>query len=351
MPDTEDEEFEFLKWHPLLAGLLSFDLNLRMEEFGRTLVNEWGTVIYPAYLYNAIQQEGLVNLHWPDMDKILEFHGEDRIFFGGKPKDLQDSLSKIKLAAGMSPQAVVAEKKGKKLDWQQYKSSKGPRGLRESTVIADIFRERYCRNGSIDLTFANVEKVLNGLSNKAEGKTLSSRRFLKRRWNASHKLSPLQLLTALRERLIDEEPKLIFDYFGMHWRGMGPLEALQYEVEAKLKQYLQSDYRIEHEYELAGIIPLMFKVAIGSNNAAQQLGIGNVDGVRSTSGILLRAGKAMQEYLGKHGDTGCEELRTLCRNQIGLTSEEPVPRAEVLHWVKLDEVLDPWALAFPRLMT
>ena len=50
----EEDEYEFLKWHPLLAGLMAFNINLRAQELGRTLVNVWGTVMYPAYLYNAV---------------------------------------------------------------------------------------------------------------------------------------------------------------------------------------------------------------------------------------------------------------------------------------------------------
>ena len=347
--DPEDE-FEFLKWHPLLMGLVAFNISLRVQELGRTLVNVWGSVIYPAYLYNAVQQEGVVDLHWPDMDKILEFHGEDKLFFGGKPKNLEESIMKVALTTGVSTQAMAAAKNGRKVSWEKFKSSRGQRGLEEPTVIADLFRDRYTGYGAIDFTVANVERVLNELaaadSAKAEGKQLSSRQLLKRRWEATQKLTPLQLLAALRERLVDEESKLHFDYLGMHQRGMDLLKALHSQEKDKLRQYFGADYRVSHDYELGGVVPYIFKVGINSADARQELGVDQIQvpGTRATSGMLVRAGQTMQEFLKEHGDEACAELRGVCLNKTGLTSERHAPQEQLLYWLKLDELIDPRVL-------
>ena len=345
-----EDEFEFMKWHPLFMGLMAFNISLRVQELGRTLVNVWGSVIYPAYLYNAVQQEGVVDLHWPDMDKILEFHGEDKLFFGGKPKNLEESITKVALTTGVSVQAMAAAKKGRKVDWEKFKSARGQRGLEESTVIADLFRNRITRNGSIDYTVANVERVLNEFaasdSAKAEGEQLSSRRFLKRRWETTQKLSHLQLLAALRERLVDEESKLNFDYLGMHQRGIDLLKSIHIQEVDKLRQYFGADYRVSHDYELGGVVPYIFKAAVNSAAARQELGIDQIQepGIRATSGILMRAGKTMQEFLKEHGDDACAELRDVCLNKTGLTAERPTAQEQLLHWLKLDELLDVRAL-------
>ena len=189
-----EDEFEFLKWHPLLMGTMAFNISLRVQELGRTLVNVWGSVVYPGYLYNAVQQEGVVDVHWPDMDKIFAFHGKERLFFGGKPKTINESITGAALATGVSLEAMTAAKNGRKVSWEKFKSSKGQRGLEESTVIADLFCERYTRNGPKDFAVANIERVLNELAAadnvKAEGKQLSSRQFLKRRRKTTQKLTP-----------------------------------------------------------------------------------------------------------------------------------------------------------------
>ena len=342
----EEDEFEFLKWHPLLMGMVAFNINLRVQELGRTLVNVWGSVIYPAYLYNAIQQEGVVDLHWPDMDKILEFHGEDKLFFGGKPRTLQDSITKVALATGMSAQAMAAAKNGRKVDWEKFKSSRGQRGLEESTVIADLFRDRHTRYGAVDFTVANVERVPNEFAAADSAKTgerLSSRKFLKRRWEATQKLTPLQLLAALHERLVDEESKLNFDYLGMHQRGIDLLKAIHGQEKDKLRQYFGAEYLVRHDYELGGVVPYLFKASINSAAAKQELGVDQIPGIQATSGILMRAGKIMQDFSKEYGDDACAKLRDICINKTGLTYERPA-QEQILNWIKLDELLDIRAL-------
>ena len=80
---TTTEGYALYKAHPLLCGVLIFHFNLRMQELGLILMNAWGTGLYAAYLYNAIQQDASsMNVHWPDMDKLIELHTEEHLFYG-----------------------------------------------------------------------------------------------------------------------------------------------------------------------------------------------------------------------------------------------------------------------------
>lgn len=63
-PVAKGDEFLFLKWHPVQAGLLMFNINLRLQDIGINLVNTFGSVTYLAYLYNTVQKEGVVSVDW-----------------------------------------------------------------------------------------------------------------------------------------------------------------------------------------------------------------------------------------------------------------------------------------------
>ncbi|KAK2480515.1 hypothetical protein H9L39_06154 [Fusarium oxysporum f. sp. albedinis] len=42
----------------------------KMCTFGIAITNAWGSITYSAHLYDALQNEGLLNEHWTDMDAI-----------------------------------------------------------------------------------------------------------------------------------------------------------------------------------------------------------------------------------------------------------------------------------------
>lgn len=353
-PDSDpkdDEWFTFLKWHPMQAGLLMFNLNLRMQKAGMALVNAWGSVTCLAYLYNAIEQEEVVSLKWPDMDRIIDFHSEERIFFGRRPKDVNESVKKMCLAMGYAPESFTT--KGRRAP-KSVVSKKGPRGLEESTTVSQIFRECYCHGGSIDLSIANVSKLLNDISgdaasNKSKAQPRSST-FLQKRWQRTQSLTSLQLLAALRERLVAEEPQLVFNYFGMHRRGIELMRMLRQALHEKFVQYFGPEY-IEHEHQLPFVVQYIFIVAMGSGAAARQLGVsaGRPDsGSKITSTLLMRAGDVLKNFLATKGDVGCRELRAFCKNKAAVMADKGGDEAQesrVAYWFGLDEVIDPKVMA------
>ena len=346
----DDESFTFLKWHPMQAGLLMFNLNLRMQTAGLLLVNAWGSVMWLAYLYNAINQEEVVFLKWPDMELIIDFHSEERIFFGARPKDVNETYKKACLMMGYAPESFAV--KGKKAP-KAVVSKKGPRGLEESTTVSQLFRECYSGSGSTDLSIANVSKLLNDISGdaapKRSRKQPRSTLLLQNRWHRTHSLTSLQLLAAIRERLVGEEPQLVFNYFGMHRRGIELMRALRQELHEKFVQYFGPQY-IEDEYQLPFVIQYIFNVAMGSGAAARQLGVsaGLKGGSKVSSTMLMRAGNVMKDFLATKGDVGSRELRAFCKNKAAVNADKGADEAQenrMAYWFGLDEVIDPTVMA------
>ncbi|KAI9738395.1 MAG: hypothetical protein M1834_008898 [Cirrosporium novae-zelandiae] len=343
----DHQEFSFYERHPLVCGLLMFNVNLKMQEAGITFVNAWGTVVYLIYLLNAVQQTGVVTLNWPDMEKLIQFHGEERIFFGAKPKTVEDSYKKACLTMGVAPGAISFRGGTKRPDSLNHIISKsGPRGLKDTSIVSEVFKSRYCNNGSIDISVYNIEKLLNELTN-ADATTKAHRPrtgelLLQRQWEKSHKMSSLQLLAALRERLEDEENRLIFNYFGLHRRCIELLRSLRTELHDKLVQYNGPQY-IENESQLPCIPLYVLLAAMNSGKAALQMGIKSV---MTHSLMLTRSGNLMKEFLEKKGDVGCKELRAFCKRKEELEVQQQKEEDSPLYMFTLEELVDPTVMAY-----
>ena len=217
-----------------------------------------------AYLYNAVQKEGAIPLEWPDMDRIIDFHSEEHIFIGGKPKDVNESVRKLCLMMGYAPQSFAV--KGRRV-LENVVSMKGPRSLEETTVVSKVFWDRYCNNGSVDLSIAKIETLLNEVAGSAtSGHRIKARTndALKKKWQKTKTLSPLQLLATLCERLSNEEPLLMFNYFGMHKRCMDLLRLLK----ATLRDTLPEN--IQHDHQLAIVVQNIFIDAMASGARADK---------------------------------------------------------------------------------
>lgn len=278
------------------------------------------------------------------MDKIIECHTEERMFIGGKPDTILDSYKKMSIMMGASPESFTAGK---------IKLSKnGPRSLEESTTVAKFFRKHYIHGGLLDISVGNVSQLLNDLaqseiSNKSK-RELS--RGLKRKWTTAQTLSPLQLLAALRERMIDEEPRLIFNYFGMHQRCVELMRLIRTEIHSNLVQYFGEKY-LESEYQLSTVILYIFHVALGPGMGARAYGIAPLAGSGAKTGSLLmqRAGKVMQDFLRNDGGIACKELRAFCKNEKHTQEEarEEGNRRDknMLYWFTMEDMLTPAQMA------
>lgn len=95
--------FALYKAHPLLCGVLMFNLSLRMQELGQLLMNAWGTGMYLAHMYNSIRQDpGGGNVQWPDMDELIRLHTEERLFCRTRPTDHEESFKRLSLVMALS---------------------------------------------------------------------------------------------------------------------------------------------------------------------------------------------------------------------------------------------------------
>jgi len=77
--------FRFFRNHPMLCGLKVFRLQMLLQGIGIGLCNAWGSVIFPAHLYNAVACSMEEHLRWIDLIYIVSLHSAKRVFGGSPP--------------------------------------------------------------------------------------------------------------------------------------------------------------------------------------------------------------------------------------------------------------------------
>jgi hypothetical protein len=93
--------------------------------------------MYPAHFYNAVKQKANPVKPWPLMDQLISIHTEERLFLGAAPKTIVDCHKQISLILGYSASSYAANRRHDKMTV----SKNGPRGLKETSILGDIFHE------------------------------------------------------------------------------------------------------------------------------------------------------------------------------------------------------------------
>ncbi|KAF2172731.1 hypothetical protein M409DRAFT_49268 [Zasmidium cellare ATCC 36951] len=251
----------FLKRHPVLCGLLIYRMNTQLQE-----------PIYPAHLYNAARHSASLESDWKDMDYIISLHSPQRIFVGAPPTEAIEYLKRFVLALGASATNFARNRRtgGRSLI---VESKKGPRGLKTTTPVKDVFHDRYMLGETAKLSTANLIAMLS-VAAKAERTSNPSTdlQSLARELVTQKQYSPLQLLDIVREGVAGEELHLNFDYFGLHQRSWKMLRTLQAHLHADLVKYFGETY-MEEESQLPYVIGYLFEVVWGSDRIMEALRI------------------------------------------------------------------------------
>ncbi|KAI7787411.1 hypothetical protein LA080_016486 [Diaporthe eres] len=359
---THDEHF-FLKSNPILCGLLMFQLTSRMQLIGQGLVNQWYDVQQMAFLYNLAQKVPGARLDWPDIEAFIKIHGENRIFVGDRPKNAAESLNRLEAATGISSVTRFARDARRTRNWH-LPDGKRNRLLEPTTKVANMFRDDYGKSKQTrNIANADFGKLLDELTNTSATAKKGTRRggkgqsltnpedFLLRKWSSKHSLGALQFLALVRTKLHEEEPVLMFNYFGMHQRSVEMLRRIRDKEHHKFVQYFTAGYMPDDSW-ISNLVILIHHVARGSAAASRELGLASDrNGNTSVSRIIMSCGDVMREYLRTKGDIACKELRTFCKNKTplcvdaGEKDEDEEAKKEFMHIIGLEEVLDPRAMA------
>lgn len=308
-----------------------------------------------AYLYNMAQQTGVSNIRWPDMDVFIDVHGAEHMFIGGRPKTADESLKKLRMATGVSSVSDFA-RGSRNASRRTMAEAKGNARLMEPSVaVKTIFQERYLMHGPSKISVDNVDKLIKEISaddgeevqpiQEGQLTATSGLKLMHQRWDRTHRLGALQLLAAIKQGLYTEEPRLQFNYFGMHKRCIEILRRIQAKEDHKFRQYFTAGY-MPDDTMIANLVLLVLTVAQGSGMASQQMGIRTGEGSTVSSRIVVSCAEVMSEYLKDNGDKACKELKTFCKNKsLGDVRGVENELKEYAYWFSMEDVIDPASLA------
>ena len=236
------EKHVLLSRHSILCGLSMFHLNIRMQSAGQQLVTQWYDVQLLAFLYNLVKVQAYPNLIWPDMEAFINIHSESHIFVGSRPKNASESLNRLELATGISSAAQFARDARSRQAFHRP-NGKNSRVLTPTTTIATMLRGQYVAGFEEEYGIGNIDKVLDKLSqapssgSSRELQPSNSQIAFQRKWAHTRNISTLQLLALLKSRLVEEEPVILFNYFGMHKRCLELLRQIRAKEHHKFVQY------------------------------------------------------------------------------------------------------------------
>ena len=344
------EPHAFLRQHPILCGLTMLNLQMRMQTIGIQLINQWFDVVEMAYLYNMMLQStgGQLTISWPDMDAFIALSGEDRLFYGEKPDTIEKSYKRLQMVTGISSAKNFARDARTSGHILRREGPNGKeRNLEEPTPTANLFRLYYTQGGRSKLGLDNIDTLLDELS---AGNTIATasasktaRSLIRTKWARSHTINVLQLLVTIKEELFSEEPKLLFNYFGMHMRCIEMLRLIKSDQHHKFVQYFGSGYLPDDTY-LANLVLLIHHVAAGSAEAARQLGLTG-SGHATGSRFVVACASVLKPYLEKHGSKAVQEVRAFARNKSLVDVPKLREQSKEMYWTLLEELVDAKSLA------
>ncbi|KGO75476.1 hypothetical protein PITC_081830 [Penicillium italicum] len=345
--DSTPEKHALLSQHAILCGLILFNINMRMQLAGQQLVTQWYDIQQLAFLHNlVINSPAHKDLRWPDMDAFLKIHGESHIFVGSRPKNAKDSLNRLELATGISSAANFARDSRSRRFHKP--DGKNPRVLKPTTAVANLFFAQYVGGPGEDAGIGNIERILDELSQKSnlepsskELQKSNPELLITRKWSNTHNIDTLQLLAFLKTKLFEEEPVILYNYFGMHKRSVELLRLIRDKEHQKFVQYFTSGYMPDESF-ISNIVILIHHVAEGSAQSARAMGLAP-GGVEVASRIVTSTGDVMRKYLEKNGDVACKELRVFCKNKEPIQDDVAYDNGKsdklVYSWLSLEDVL------------
>ncbi|KAH7110506.1 hypothetical protein B0J13DRAFT_661861 [Dactylonectria estremocensis] len=274
----ESKRHRVLVHSPILCGLLLYHFRARMYEIGVAIVNTWGSITYPAHLYNALRHEGLLKGQWADMDAVQTLLGDSNLFVGERPGNKDDYLKRFLLQIGYSASAFTSRRIRplRRLGRNQDLASRAaPRGIKGGAPVSCMFVERYVRgSGQVELSPQHVDEILSRsrfqeigteedgtlmLAQIDDPNELRKKRQLKQRTKMTEgaQLPPGKLLRSLVLALGAETLEFSFPYLLMHRLCWKFLRQVKEACDLTLKELYTPAY-IAEESQLPFVVGYIF---------------------------------------------------------------------------------------------
>ncbi|PQE07346.1 Ank-repeat mbp1 protein [Rutstroemia sp. NJR-2017a WRK4] len=288
----EYERFYFHKRQPILCGLQAFYTMLMLKRIGRKCCDSFGTAVFPAQLYNALQQKTNPVSFWPAMEDLINLHTPERIFLGARPQTIDSCFKQIHLMFGHSVTDFAANQR--QTGRRTVASKDRVKHLEDITNTCMFFRQAFCQGMPAAILVQKIEEFLNKQAQEKAQKQKPKSKTLRHEWSRYGRLSSTQLLEALTASLAFELPGLRFSYFDLHRQSVEMLRKVRSEVKEDLAQVLGPKY-LEDDRGLPLICLWILNLACRGERFAECIGL------RGAKSVLLeQTGKVFEDFLDEY---------------------------------------------------
>ena len=237
--DCPEASFELIKCHPLLCGLIVFDLKTKYHQFVIGTELKESVIIDAHHLYNLLRKGGYISLIWPDMDAVTALQKD--AFTRTSSATFKDYFKLWAVSEGISASSFAKDRHARMTSAKydnvraRFPRMKSVRKNRFKTFapVSFMFANRFeaTADGGTELSLDDLRKMLATSTHKTEKtETTMSEMDL----NASHsgteskteagKLkrserrqpSTVELLKDFQDALEHEKHVFDFDYIKMH---------------------------------------------------------------------------------------------------------------------------------------
>ncbi|KAI5306217.1 hypothetical protein KEM56_001807 [Ascosphaera pollenicola] len=284
MPGGIGKPYDWLKQHPVFAGLYLFHLKSMYQRLGIGFVNAWGSIRYMGHLYNALRHEKMLQKQWTDMEILFTFHKD--FFVGKQPTTADEYMTRHALSMGSTASAFAKNKRANNTG-RIEQSSRGPRVLQFLAPVSSMFYDRYCEAGArTDLNKADLETILSeGMwdvnDDESKGMNAAAARrgdfgsdfkvFARSEASAASTKKRLRkarytysdYLLALRNCVMAESFEFSFNYLTLHKVCWHIYRTMDQRLQPQLIKFFGPQY-IEKESQLPYIIGYIFRLLVNA---------------------------------------------------------------------------------------
>jgi hypothetical protein len=194
-------------------------------------MNIYTAAFHALHLYNMAVKTLPSASTLPNMEYLIELHGPEHLFYGGRPTDEYTCARRYELANGFSAQNAASNRHSKRMmSARGYQNA--VRQHRQNAIMSDWLANRY---ECLQLNTTEFQGWKGGAPELLlELQKQVPHTMLVRREGQSAYLVPL--LSILRDAIAKDAEHLAFDYFAFHWRYWTLLQKLQTSLRPFLQQ-------------------------------------------------------------------------------------------------------------------
>ena len=289
----EDRILYIICDHPLAQGTIEGMILLVLYGNGRKLCQYLSVFQMSVHLYNTVLKTKDLKEPWPAMERAIEYFTPEKLFIGPRPENIQECLKRCELVSGASTTMYASDRRS-----DAFKKSPVPRKtFIEKVPVLEMLQDCYLLatdgSGVTPITQDLIESIIGKYPTGKYNKSHKGR--LRKQWDSSHKLGPVQALTLLRDAIGEAETDLEFDFFGAHKRAWHMLRKVWKEFQSGLEVWFpplgSSNSKGEVDRVLHSLPLLVLKLCVAERGPARNFGMS----------VLARSAEIMRLQMAEEG--------------------------------------------------